>query len=469
MIKNKEGMVYTTTSLGHPLQETFLEGDAYHHHEQDHKCNENSTMIHHQRDEKASLTTATKKTTTTPASCGSCTTSHDHHDDHQQTRRHDPSPSKRKVHFRVTQFSYVEPDVIVPPLPISDLFYTKRELEQINRENRAIITCLEYGGSQSTSLWATTTKNENLICSLLDDPHDYDDDDGDYCQHTHEQQGRIMMDVTDIHQQRRMQHQQRMMLQQQVESPVRGLEDKTTDGFKRRYWNQQPALRAVFREQAQQRQEGIKDPHTLAQRYALFSQDSQREARQRGKNDAAIAKSAMYLTTTIRDDKNKKNSKEQQGGTTTTKIVVNKKDHHVDDADHHHQDMEQDSCCTTTTATVSTILPPLASFSAPLANHQEGEEKNHSTTAEIIRNKKNYHEYISTGQMTSSTAALGTSSVSLREASPTLLEPSHPLTSISSLPTSRNLLVAANGSCVHQVCDHHDGLEDVLRIHVLPL
>ena len=91
--------------------------------------------------------------------------------------------------------------------------------------------------------------------------------------------------------------QQQHILQQEVDSPVRGLEDKTTDGMRQRYWNQHPALRAVFQEQARQRHEGITDPHTLAQLYILFSQDSRREAKRKGKNDAAIAKSVMQLMT----------------------------------------------------------------------------------------------------------------------------------------------------------------------------
>lgn len=142
------------------------------------------------------------------------------------------STTKRKVHFRISQFSYVEPEHLeAPPLAVSDLFYTKQELENIHLENNAIITCLEA----------------DSYCLFSDD----------------------------------------------VSSPTRGLEDRTRQGARRRFWHQQQASRIVMREQARQRREGIWEPETIAQLYSLFSQGSRSDARKIGKKDAIVAKKAI--------------------------------------------------------------------------------------------------------------------------------------------------------------------------------
>ncbi len=138
---------------------------------------------------------------------------------------------KRKVHFQVSKFSYKDPELILPPLFISNLFYTREELEQIHLDNNAIITCLEA----------------DSYCLFSDD----------------------------------------------VNSPTRGLEDRTRIGARRRFWNQQQSLRAVLQEQERQRQEGLCEPETIAQLHSLFSQGSRREARRIGTRDACIAKMAM--------------------------------------------------------------------------------------------------------------------------------------------------------------------------------
>lgn len=126
----------------------------------------------------------------------------------------------------------MEPELIEPPLPISDLFYTKEGLEHIHMENRAIITCLEA----------------DSYCLFSDD----------------------------------------------ISSPTRGLEDRTRDGSRRRFWHQQQALRVVMQEQARQRREGIWDPETIAQFYSLLSQGARREARWMGTKDAILAKKVLW-------------------------------------------------------------------------------------------------------------------------------------------------------------------------------
>ncbi len=137
---------------------------------------------------------------------------------------------KRKVHFRISQFSYIDPELVVPPLLISNLFYTQQELEQIHLDNKAIVTCLEADS---------------------------------YC------------------------------LRNNDGCLTRGLEDRTQDGAQRRIWNQQQSLQAVLREQERQRREGSREPHTISELHSFFSQGPTREARRIGTKDAYIARKAI--------------------------------------------------------------------------------------------------------------------------------------------------------------------------------
>jgi hypothetical protein len=117
----------------------------------------------------------------------------------------------KKVRFRVSQFTYFEPPpATLPPINTSELFYTKEELAEICSENRAILRCIQLG---------------DAYCRFCDD----------------------------------------------VNSPTRGLEDRSWEGARRRFWNQRNACRAVLQEQERQQKEDIYEPEALADIYSLFS------------------------------------------------------------------------------------------------------------------------------------------------------------------------------------------------------
>mmetsp|Transcript_5355 Transcript_5355/g.10075 ORF Transcript_5355/g.10075 Transcript_5355/m.10075 type:complete len:283 (-) Transcript_5355:1488-2336(-) len=149
---------------------------------------------------------------------------------------------RRKVHFVISKFTYIEPDDSFPPADPSDLYYTKEDFASVRLETALTLQML-----------------------IAKDPRVFDDE-SDFC--------------------------------------ARGVEELSQECSRRRLVSHLRMMRATMREQELQRRTGIFDPEKLAEKARQMSALDRVRAQNQGIQDAQVSRQILFGTKSDQNEDN---------------------------------------------------------------------------------------------------------------------------------------------------------------------
>jgi hypothetical protein len=202
---------------------------------------------------------------------------------------------RRKVHFKISKFTYIEPDdetKYSPPVDIRELYYTKSDFYRLRLETALTLRLLE-------------TK----------DPNVFEDDESGVC--------------------------------------VRGVEELSDEWSSRRYKSHFRMVRGVLEEQSRQRELNLFDPIAVAEKVMQLSTLDKFRALNQGLQDAYEARKIlkMYKEEEEDDETTEECDEEEELMTCVFKKTKKHRKHHSDSSG----SLASQSCNSSSTASTSLV------------------------------------------------------------------------------------------------------------------